>query len=247
MLEVHGLVAGYATATVLRGVELIVPDAGSVALLGRNGMGKTTLLRAICGLRPPVVTAGSVTLRGVSLLGFRPDEVAHRGVALVPQGRRVFPSLTVRENLTIAELRVPQDPASQPWDLARVFQLFPRLAERARQLAGTLSGGEQQMLAIGRALMMQPRVLVMDEPSEGLAPAILEQLVDHMQRIRASGQALLIAEQNVDLALDMAAEVSILGDEGVVAWSGPSDALRSQPQVLAELVGLATHHGGIWT
>ena len=247
MLEVHGLVAGYATATVLRGVELIVPDAGSVALLGRNGMGKTTLLRAICGLRPPVVTAGSVTLRGVSLLGFRPDEVAHRGVALVPQGRRVFPSLTVRENLTIAELRVPQDLASQPWDLARVFQLFPRLAERARQLAGTLSGGEQQMLAIGRALMMQPRVLVMDEPSEGLAPAILEQLVDHMQRIRASGQALLIAEQNVDLALDMAAEVSILGDEGVVAWSGPSDALRSQPQVLAELVGLATHHGGIWT
>ncbi len=247
MLEVHGLVAGYATATVLRGVELIVPDAGSVALLGRNGMGKTTLLRAICGLRPPVVTAGSVTLRGVSLLGFRPDEVAHRGVALVPQGRRVFPSLTVRENLTIAELRVPQDLGSQPWDLARVFQLFPRLAERARQLAGTLSGGEQQMLAIGRALMMQPRVLVMDEPSEGLAPAILEQLVDHMQRIRASGQALLIAEQNVDLALDMATGVSILGDEGVVAWSGPSDALRSQPRVLAELVGLATHHGGIWT
>jgi len=247
MLEVRGLVAGYAAATVLRGVDLVVPDAGSVGLLGRNGMGKTTLLRAICGLRPPVIAAGSVTLGGSSLLGMRPDEVAHRGVALVPQGRRVFPSLSVRENLAIAELRMPHDLGSRPWELQRVFELFPRLAERARQMAGTLSGGEQQMLAIGRALMMQPRVLVMDEPSEGLAPAILEQLVDHMQRIRASGQALLIAEQNVDLALDMATEVSILGDQGVVAWSGPSDALRSQPAVLAELVGLAIHHGGIWT
>ncbi len=247
MLEVRGLVAGYATATVLRGVDLVVPDAGSVALLGRNGMGKTTLLRAVCALRPPVVTAGSVTLPEGSLLGLRPDQVARRGVALVPQGRRVFPSLTVRENLAIAQLRPSGGGTRQAWDLARVFELFPRLGERARQMAGTLSGGEQQMLAIGRALMMQPRVLVMDEPSEGLAPAILEQLVEHMLRIRASGQALLIAEQNVDLALDMASEVSILGDGGVVAWAGTSEALRGQPQVLAELVGLATHHGGAWT
>jgi branched-chain amino acid transport system ATP-binding protein len=247
VLEVRGLVAGYATATVLRGVDLVVPEAGSVALLGRNGMGKTTLLRAICGLRPPLVAAGSVTLRGVSVLGLRPDEVAHRGVALVPQGRRVFPSLTVRENLTIAQLRPMGDNADQVWDLGRVYELFPRLAERQRQLAGTLSGGEQQMLAIARALMMQPRLLVMDEPSEGLAPAILEQLVDQVRRIRAGGQALLIAEQNVDLALDMASDVSILGDEGVVAWSGASDALRERPRVLAELVGIATHHEGIWT
>jgi branched-chain amino acid transport system ATP-binding protein len=246
MLEVRGLVTGYATATVLRGVDLVVPEAGSVALLGRNGMGKTTLLRAICGLRPPVIAAGTVALRDVSLLGLRPDEVAHRGVALVPQGRRVFASLTVRENLTIAELRATGDGADQAWDVGRVFELFPRLGERARQLAGTLSGGEQQMLAIARALMMQPRLLVMDEPSEGLAPAILEQLVDQVRRIRAGGQALLIAEQNVDLALDMATDVSILGDEGVIAWSGASDALRDRPQVLAELVGLATHHEGIW-
>jgi branched-chain amino acid transport system ATP-binding protein len=247
MLEVRGLVAGYAMAPVLRGVDLMVPDTGSVALLGRNGMGKTTLLRAICGLRPPVIAAGTVTLRDVSLLGLRPDEVAHRGVALVPQGRRVFPSLSVRENLAIARLPAPADVGAQAWDMARVFELFPRLAERARQLAGTLSGGEQQMLAIARALMMQPRVLVMDEPSEGLAPAILEQLVDQVRRIRAGGQALLIAEQNVDLALDMATEVAILGDEGLVAWSGSSAALRDQPQVVAELVGLATRHGGIWT
>jgi branched-chain amino acid transport system ATP-binding protein len=246
MLEVHGLVAGYATATVLRGVELMVPDAGSVALLGRNGMGKTTLLRAICGLRPPVIAAGTVTLAGRTLLGLRPDEIARRGVALVPQGRRVFASLSVRENLTIAWSRPDTGAAPAVWDVDRVFGLFPRLAERARQLAGTLSGGEQQMLAIGRALMMQPRVLVMDEPSEGLAPAILEQLLDHMLRIRAGGQALLIAEQNVDLALDMASDVSILGDEGAVAWSGPSEALRGQPRVLTELIGLATHRG-IWT
>jgi branched-chain amino acid transport system ATP-binding protein len=209
-------------------------------------MGKTTLLRAICGLRPPVIAAGSVTLAGSSLLGLRPDEVARRGVALVPQGRRVFASLSVRENLTIAWSRPAPGAAPEAWDVDRVFGLFPRLAERARQLAGTLSGGEQQMLAIGRALMMQPRVLVMDEPSEGLAPAILEQLLDHMLRIRASGQALLIAEQNVDLALDMATDVSILGDDGTVAWSGPSEALRGQPHVLTELIGLATHRG-TWT
>jgi branched-chain amino acid transport system ATP-binding protein len=247
MLEVRGLVAGYSTGTVLHGVDLVVPDAASVTLLGRNGMGKTTLLRAICGLRPPVIAAGTIELGGVSLLRLRPEEVARRGVALVPQGRRVFPSLSVRENLAIAQLRVPGDRASQAWDMARVFELFPRLAERARQLAGTLSGGEQQMLAIGRALMMQPRLLVMDEPSEGLAPAILEQLVEHMLRIRASGQALLVAEQNVDLALDLAMDVSILGDGGVVAWSGPSTSLRGQPRVLAELVGLATHLEGAWT
>ena len=247
LLTVSNLHSCYGESHILRGVDLALPEGAALGLLGRNGMGKTTLLRALCGLRPPVIAAGTITLGDASLRGLRPDEVAHRGVALVPQGRRVFPSLSVRENLAIAPLRVPGDMAAEAWDVARVFELFPRLAERARQLAGTLSGGEQQMLAIARALMMQPRVLVMDEPSEGLAPAILEQLVDQVRRIRAGGQALLIAEQNVDLALDMATDVSILGDEGVVAWSGPSDALRQQPRVLAELVGLATHHGGIWT
>ena len=223
VLEVRGLVAGYATAPVLRG-HRPRRRAARCALLGRNGMGKTTLLRAICGLRPPAVGAAR-SARGTYLQRLRPDQVARRGVALVPQGRRVFASLCVRENLRIAGRRRGRN----GWDLARVFELFPRLAERARQLAGTLSGGEQQMLAIGRALMMNPRLLVMDEPSEGLAPAILEQLVEHMASIRASGQALLIAEQNVDLALAVA-DGSVLGDGGT--WRGPApEALRCQPQV----------------
>lgn len=241
-LEVRGLVAGYATATVLHGVDLTVAAGASVALLGRNGMGKTTLLRAVCGLRPPTSSAGSIRFAGRDLAGLRPDEVAGLGISLVPQGRRVFPSLTVDENLRIGARVV-----AGGWDRSRVLALFPRLGERGRQMAGTLSGGEQQMLAIGRALMMNPRLLVMDEPSEGLAPAILELMRERLMAIRESGQSLLLAEQNVDLALAMADSVSILGDGGTVAWSGSSEALRTQPRVLAELVGLATHDGGTWT
>ncbi len=242
MLEIQGLVAGYAAATVLHGIDLVVGDGESVALLGRNGMGKTTLLRAVCGLRPPTWSAGSIRFAGRDLAGSRPEAVAGMGISLVPQGRRVFPSLTVDENLLIGARAM-----AGGWDRPRVLDLFPRLGERARQMAGTLSGGEQQMLAIGRALMMNPRLLVMDEPSEGLAPAVLELMRERLLSIRESGQALLLAEQNVDLALAMAGSVSILGDGGTIAWSGTSEALRAQPQVLAELVGLATHEGGIWT
>ncbi len=174
--------------------------------------------------------------------GCRPTRSRGTGIGLVPQGRRVFPSLTVRENLGIGARDVRDG-----WDVPRVLDLFPRLGERSRQMAGTLSGGEQQMLAIGRALMMNPRLLVMDEPSEGLAPAVLEQMLERLLDIRRSGQALLIAEQNVDLALDMAGTISILGDGGMIAWSGPSDDLHAQPRILEELVGLAIHPGGSWT
>jgi branched-chain amino acid transport system ATP-binding protein len=241
MLEVQGLVAGYAQATVLRGIDLSVADGAAVALLGRNGMGKTTLLRAVCGLRPPTWSAGSIRFAGRELSGLKPDQVAVQGIGLVPQGRRVFPSLSVRENLHIGAR-----PSDGGWDLDKLLELFPRLGERSRQMAGTLSGGEQQMLAIGRALMMNPRLLVMDEPSEGLAPAVLEQMLERLLRIRHSGQALLIAEQNVDLALDMADTVSILGDAGTIAWSGTSETLRAQPRILEELVGLAIRPGGSW-
>ena len=231
MLDVRDLTAGYATGTVLRGVSLTVAAGERLALLGRNGMGKTTLLRAVCGLRPPALTGGSVRVAGEEVTGLPAYQVARRGVSLVPQGRRVFGSLTVEENLRIA---------ARPggWDLDGVCELFPRLVERRRQPAATLSGGEQQMLTIGRSLMTNPRLLLMDEPSEGLAPAVLDLITDRLGQIRGQGQAVLLAEQNVDLALALADRVCILGEAGTIAWSGPPATLRDDPPILRELVGL---------
>ena len=231
MLDVRDLTAGYATGTVLRGVSLTVAAGELLALLGRNGMGKTTLLRAVCGLRPPALTGGSVRVAGEEVTGLPAYQVARRGVSLVPQGRRVFGSLTVEENLRIA---------ARPggWDLDGVCELFPRLVERRGQPAATLSGGEQQMLAIGRSLMTNPRLLLMDEPSEGLAPAVLDLITDRLGQIRGQGQAVLLAEQNVDLALALADRVCILGEAGTIAWSGRPATLRDDPPILRELVGL---------
>jgi branched-chain amino acid transport system ATP-binding protein len=232
MLEVRNLSAGYATGTVLQDVSVTVAEGELLALLGRNGMGKTTLLRAIAGLRPPALTRGSVRLAGEEVSALPSHQVARRGLSLVPQGRRVFGSLTVEENL-----RIVARPA-RGWDLARVYELFPRLVERRRQVASTLSGGEQQMLAIGRSLMTNPGLLLMDEPSEGLAPAVLDVILDRLRRIKLQGQAVLLAEQNVDLALEVADQVCILGEAGTVAWSGPPATLRDEPAILRELVGL---------
>ncbi|MDF2743873.1 MAG: transporter ATP-binding protein [Actinomycetia bacterium] len=231
MLDVRDLTAGYATGTVLRGLSLTVAAGELLALLGRNGMGKTTLLRAVCGLRPPAPTGGSVRVAGEEVTGLPAYQVARRGVSLVPQGRRVFGSLTVEENLRIAAR--PGD-----WGLDGVWELFPRLVERRGQPAATLSGGEQQMLAIGRSLMTNPRLLLMDEPSEGLAPTVLDLITDRLGQIRGQGQAVLLAEQNVDLALALADRVCILGEAGTVAWSGPPATLRDDPPILRELVGL---------
>jgi branched-chain amino acid transport system ATP-binding protein len=232
MLEVLDLSAGYATGTVLRGVSLTVAEGELLALLGRNGMGKTTLLRSIAGLRPPVLTRGSIRVAGEEVSTLPSYRVARRGVSLVPQGRRVFGSLTVEENLRIVAR------PNRGWDLARVYDLFPRLVERRQQHGATLSGGEQQMLAIGRSLMTNPRLLLMDEPSEGLAPAVLDLILDRLRQIKLQGQAVLLAEQNVDLALEVADRVCILGEAGTIAWSGPPTTLRDDPAVLRELVGL---------
>jgi branched-chain amino acid transport system ATP-binding protein len=232
MLEVRGLSAGYATGTVLRGVSLAVAEGELLALLGRNGMGKTTMLRAVAGLRPPRLSGGSVTVAGEEVSALPSHQVARRGVSLVPQGRRIFGSLSVEENLQIVA-RPDGD-----WDLGRVYELFPRLVERRRQAGSTLSGGEQQMLAIGRALMTNPRLLLMDEPSEGLAPAVLDLILDRLRQLKQHGQAVLLAEQNVDLALEVADRVCVLGEAGTIAWSGPPATLRDDPAVLRELVGL---------
>ena len=232
MLEVQDLSAGYATGTVLRGVSLGVAEGEVLALLGRNGMGKTTLLRAIAGLRPPGLTQGSVRVEGKEVSTLPSYRVARRGVSLVPQGRRVFGSLTVEENLQIVAR------PNGAWDLGRVYDLFPRLVERRRQAGSTLSGGEQQMLAIGRSLMTNPRLLLMDEPSEGLAPAVLDLITDRLGQLKLQGQAVLLAEQNVDLALAVADRVCVLGEAGRIAWSGRPATLRDDPAVLRELVGL---------
>ncbi len=233
MLDVVGLHLGYASARVLNGVSLTVGKGQVVALLGRNGMGKTTLLRAICGLRPPIRSAGSIVFNDRELDGLAAHEVARRGISLVPQGRRVFASLSVEENLRIAAR-----PKGTGWDLAGVYGLFPRLRERSGQRAGTLSGGEQQMLAIGRSLMTNPDLLVMDEPSEGLSPTVIDQVGDRIRELRAQGLGLLVAEQNVDLALSVADRVDVIGDGGTISWSGAPDSLRADDMLVAQLVGL---------
>ena len=237
LLVVEDLDVGYATSHVLDGVSLTIGVGESLGILGRNGMGKTTLVRALMGLKPPTVTAGSVRFDGRDILGLAPHRVAALGLGLVPQGRQVWGSLTVRENLRIIPAR-RAEPGEEPWTIDRVFDFFPRLAERERSFARTLSGGEQQMLAIGRALMTNPRLLVMDEPSEGLAPAVLRVIRDRLQELRALGLSVLVAEQNVDLALALSDRIAILGEHGTVAWEGPSPRLAADPAPIHAHLGL---------
>jgi branched-chain amino acid transport system ATP-binding protein len=235
MLTITDLHVGYETSHVLNGISLTVDRGESVALLGRNGMGKTTLVRAICGLTPPSVTKGSIVLDSIDLLALAKHEVARAGIGLVPQGRHVFGSLTVMENLAVVR---QNKVAENPWTVERVFSFFPRLEERVKSAASTLSGGEQQMLAIGRALMTNPRVLIMDEPSEGLAPAVLRVIEDRLQELRATGLSVLVAEQNVDLALSLSDRVIILGEDGRVAWEGDSRQLSVDPAPIHLHLGL---------
>jgi branched-chain amino acid transport system ATP-binding protein len=234
VLEVVALEAGYASARVLNGVSLTVAEGEVLALLGRNGMGKTTLLRIVCGLRPPSRTAGQVRFRGSDIGTLAAHDVARAGISIVPQGRRVFASLTVEENLRIGR----RQRGRGEWDLGAVYEMFPRLRERSRQRAGTLSGGEQQMLAIGRALMANPDLIIMDEPSEGLSPAVVGQVGERIRDVRNRGHGVLLAEQNVDLALSVADRVAVIGDGGVLSWSGEPEALRSNDSLIAQLVGL---------
>ena len=233
MLEIEGLRAGYGGAPVLDGIDLHVAAGEGVAILGRNGMGKTTLIRALCGLRPPKLEAGTVRLQGVDITTSSPDRIAKAGIGLVPQGRQVFGSLTVAENLGIVPRR-----KGGTWTIDRVYDFFPRLQERSGSFARFLSGGEQQMLAIGRALMTDPTLLVMDEPSEGLAPAVLRVIRDRLQELRALGLAVLVAEQNVDLALALSDRIAILGEHGTIVWEGPSRHLVADPRPIHLHLGL---------
>jgi len=234
-LEVSGLHVGYAGAEVLRGIDLTIAADETVALLGRNGMGKTTLVRSICGLRPPVTTAGSIFYEGADITKRTSFQINRAGIAVVPQGRHIFGSLTVLEHLAAVRKRKPT--TGEPWTVERVFDFFPRLSGRQKSFAKSLSGGEQQMLAIGRALMTNPSLLVMDEPSEGLAPTVLDVIQDRVAGLRGTGLSVLIAEQNVDLALDMADRIVII-DGGEIPWTGAPAELRDDPTTLERYLGV---------
>jgi branched-chain amino acid transport system ATP-binding protein len=212
--------AFYGDSHVLHSLSLRLGEGRLLALLGRNGAGKTTCMNVTVGLLPP--RRGTVAVFGESVAGRLPEQIAATGVALVPQGRRIFKSLTVRENLIVAA-RAPLAATGPGWNFERVTASFPRLGERRNQVAGYLSGGEQQMLAIGRALMSNPRVLLMDEPSEGLAPQIVAEVMATIRRLKEEGLSILLVEQNVKLALAVADEVVVLNNGRVVAEGSASE------------------------
>lgn len=236
MLSVTSLQCGYGTARVLEGVDLTVESGETLALLGRNGMGKTTLSRAIVGMRPPQVQQGSIRYRGAELTGMESHHIARLGVGYVPQGRRVFGSLTVTENLEVA-YRPPLD-GGEGWTVDRVFGFFPRLAERSQSYARNLSGGEQQMLAIGRALATNPTLLVMDEPSEGLAPVVLGVIKERLRELKGGGLSILLVEQNLGLALAVADRVVVLGGHGRIVWEGSPERLRADDEAKRQHLGV---------
>ncbi len=210
LLEAAGLQTFYGASQALFGVDLAVGEGEVVALMGRNGMGKTTTIRSICGLNPP--RTGTLRFAGSSLQGLRPHRVARLGIGLVPEGRRCFPNLTVEENLTAAA-------RPGPWTLARIETLFPRLAERRRQYAISLSGGEQQMLAVGRALMTNPKLLILDEATEGLAPVIRQDIWSSIRKLKDEGQAILVVDKTMSELLPVADRCVVL-EKGMTVWSG---------------------------
>jgi branched-chain amino acid transport system ATP-binding protein len=233
MLEIRDLVAGYGPTQVLRGISLDIAAGEVVAVLGANGVGKTTLNRAISGLIP--VTRGRIAFEGTPIGGMSPVSVVKRGLVHVPEGRRIFPNMSVRENLELGSYCRAK--ARRGDNISRVFALFPRLQERSRQLAGTLSGGEQQMLAIGRGLMGEPRLLILDEPSLGLSPRLVEDLFLLIGRIAADGLAVMLVEQNVVQSLDLARRAYVL-ENGLVAMSGAAADLANNPKLQKAYLGM---------
>ncbi len=233
MLEVANLFAGYGETRVLHGLSLTVRQGEVYAVLGRNGAGKTTTLRAIMGLLPPA--DGAIVLDGQRLVGLKPYEIATLGVAYVPETRDIFPSLTVRENLELAGRRAGT--GGPAWTMDRVIEFFPALADRLNNGGTQLSGGEQQMLAIGRALMMNPRLLILDEPTEGLAPIIVRRIHDKLAELKASGLTLLLVEQNVGFATSLADSVLIVG-RGTAVWKGPSQEIKNDSNIQARWLGV---------
>jgi branched-chain amino acid transport system ATP-binding protein len=234
MLEMQSVQSGYGVSQVLFGVDLRIEAGQVVTLLGRNGMGKTTLLRTLFGQLP--LRGGSMRFAGQDIAGWAPDRIARAGLAIVPEGRQCFPNLTVREHLTaFTALRNPG--LQNPWTPDRVFALFPRLGERARNMGNQLSGGEQQMLAIGRALVTNPRLLILDEATEGLAPRIREEIWSCLARLRTAGQTILVIDKYVERLLGLADRHLIL-ERGKVVWSGDSAALDADRGLWQRYLGV---------
>ncbi|MEB2343552.1 MAG: ABC transporter ATP-binding protein [Deltaproteobacteria bacterium] len=231
MLAVEGLEVAYGAIRALRGVDFVVEPGEIVTLIGSNGAGKSTLLRAVSGLLRPA--AGRITFEGRDVTGWRADRLVAAGISHVPEGRRIFANLSVRENLQMGGYL---QPAREAEGLERVLALFPRLRERLAQPAGTLSGGEQQMLAIGRALMAEPRLLLLDEPSLGLAPLLVRQIFEIVGEINAQGTTVVLVEQNARQALRVARRAYVL-ETGVVALAGDASALEQDPRVREAYLG----------
>jgi branched-chain amino acid transport system ATP-binding protein len=233
LLTVTGLRTGYGATEILRGVDLAVHAGEVVAVLGSNGAGKSTLNRTISGVMRP--WQGSIHFTGIPIGKVRPAEIVSRGLIHVPEGRRIFPNMSVRENLDLGAYR--RGGARKKANRNKVFSIFPRLAERQRQNAGTLSGGEQQMLAIGRGLMAEPRLLILDEPSLGLSPLLVEELFELIKRINAEGIALLLVEQNVVQSLEVARRAYIL-DNGRFVLQGSAAEIRDNPDLKRAYLGM---------
>ncbi len=233
LLEIEGVQAGYGTLPVLFGVDLSIEPGEAVALLGRNGMGKTTTVRCIVGLLK--TGAGTIRFEGRRIDGWTADRIGRAGIALVPEGRRIFPNLTVRENLVA--FAADRSGAAAPWTLDRVYALFPRLAERAGNMGVELSGGEQQMLAIGRALMTNPRLLILDEATEGLAPLLREEIWRVLGELSRGGLAILAIDKYVDRLVGLCRRHTIL-ERGRVAWTGGSAALSADRGLWERYLGV---------
>jgi branched-chain amino acid transport system ATP-binding protein len=232
-LSLTNVHAFYGDSHILHGVSFSLRPGGVLALLGRNGAGKTTCISTVVGFLKP--REGEIKLFGESIEGLSPERISRLGIGLVPQGRRIFPSLTVRENLIVARQR--ENKSEKPWNIDRIYSMFPRLEERHTQLAGTLSGGEQQMLAIGRALMGNPRVLLLDEPSEGLAPLIVAEVGRAISRLKDEGQSIVLVEQNIKLALEVADQAVIL-NTGRCVFAGSASDVMNNEQLVAQNLGV---------
>ncbi len=233
LLEVTGLQTAYGSSQVLFGIDLTIAAGEVATLLGRNGMGKTTTLRSITGLTR--ARAGSIRFRGTAIESLAADRIARMGVALVPEGRQIFPNLSVRENLVA--FAANRNGTQAPWTLDRVFEFFPRLAERASNMGNQLSGGEQQMLAIGRALMTNPHLLILDEATEGLAPLVREEIWRCLSALKGSGQTILVIDKYVERLIQIADHHTII-ERGRVAWHGSSAALDADHDLWHRYLGV---------
>ncbi len=233
MLKVDNLIVSYGGIEALKGISLEVPDGEIVTIIGANGAGKSTLLRSIIGLVKP--ESGSIKYNDKELIGFRSQDVVAQGISLVPEGRRVFPNLSVLENLRIGAY-MRKDAEGIQKDIEAIYEKFPRLQERNWQMAGTLSGGEQQMLAVGRAMMSRPKLLLMDEPSLGLAPLIIKNIFDIIQQLNKEGMTILLIEQNANMALKVAHRAYVL-ETGNITMTGTGQELLADPQIAAAYLG----------